>query len=242
VGWEQVYPLLVELEAGARRSPGPHSGSMSARKDLPSSWRELGPLLLAFLPAAALAVLSDAPALSIALWWSLACAPAGALAGGLRPRAALWPLASWAGVALWLALSPNELLPRAPWAVAACASLFLVGAALGRAFGWSSLAAAGLLWLVAGLLVALPSGAGALARPWPPELTAAFLDLSPQVWVFEVGGFDWLRHPAVYERAGAADLGPDLRVPWLPASSLWALGAGLLLLGTARLRGRATPT
>jgi hypothetical protein len=54
-------------------------------------------------------------------------------------------------------------------------------------------------------------------------------DISPQVWVFEVAGFDWLRHPAVYEPAGAADLDPTLRTAWGFQGALAALAASLIL-------------
>ncbi len=209
---------------------------MAASHDDSHGWRELAPVLLLFLPAAWLGTVSEAPVLSIALWWSLTSAPAGVLAAAVRGRRAVWSLVGWAGVALWLLSVPSGVLPSAPQGVAACAALYLFGYALAHGLRCSSVACAGMLWLAAGLLAALPSGAGALARPWPPGLTADLLDLSPQVWVLEVAGFDWLRHPAVYERAGGADLGPDLRVPWQASSALWALGAALALAALSRRR------
>ena len=213
---------------------------MAASQAQPRWSSELAPLFLLFLPAVALTLTSPAPALSIALWWSLSCVPAGILAARVRRVSALLPLACWGAVALWLWSRPAGGDEAGPHAVAACAAMYLFGVAVAGLLRVRPVAAAGLSWLFAAALAALPSGAGALARPWPPQLAARFFDLSPQVWVTEVAGFDWLRHPAVYERAGGADLGPDLRVPWQPESGLWALGGALLLATASRRRPRPT--
>jgi hypothetical protein len=41
----------------------------------------------------------------------------------------------------------------------------------------------------------------------------------------ECAGVDWLRHPAVYDAAGVADLDPRWRAPYRPA-----LAAGIALV------------
>lgn len=217
----------------------------------PLTWRvtlsaHLPALLLVWAPCALIVLRSSAPAISVWFWCSLVALPAGALVRrevgwGLALLPATWIVASLG--TSWLAPS---LFSRSWAAAAACSALYALGFSLRTVFGAGKLlrgpswSAAGLLWLLSGLLCALPSGAGRLAHPWPPATTAKLLDLSPQVWVFESAGFDWLRHPAVYERAGAADLGPDMRVPWRAPSAYLALGAALLLTLTVG-RSRRIP-
>jgi|LWDU01.1.fsa_nt_gi hypothetical protein len=191
---------------------------------------------LVWLPCLVLGWLSSAPALSVLFWWALCAAPTGALAACGHWRGAvlvpmLWGLVAgvpWADFA-----QQSAVFPR-PWAgAAALLALYLVGFSLANLCGAMRprrcLAVAAALWVVAGLLCALPSGAGLLARPFPAEALAVLFDISPQVWVFEVAGFDWLRHPAVYEPAGAADLDPTLRTAWGFQGALAALAASLIL-------------
>jgi hypothetical protein len=66
-----------------------------------------------------------------------------------------------------------------------------------------------------------------LEEPWPPEVASVLLDASPVAWASESAGIDWMRHPAVYDAAGTADIGPDLRTgkrSWLAAVVLLVVG------------------
>jgi hypothetical protein len=136
----------------------------------------------------------------------------------------------WAPPVLWTVLATPALwvLPSPLAGALAAACLHFLGAALGslgagpaRDRDPSAWAGAGGLMFVSGVLTALPSLGGALARPLAPGWTAALLDLSPVVWVTESSGLDWMRHPSVYELAGAGDIGPDLRLAW---SGAWGPG------------------
>lgn len=186
---------------------------------------------LLWAPALPLAVV-EAPTLALLGWWSLTAAPAGALLRG-GPRWGVL-IAPALGAGLVGLTSPDLAHPLASLAALACLHVlgWLLGSSRSR---WTR---AALLWALGGLLTALPSGAGLLARPFPPAVTATLLDLSPEVWVVEVGGLDWARHPAVYDRAGAGDLGPDQRVPRRPASAYAAL-ALVCALAAARAGLRA---
>lgn len=170
-------------------------------------------------------------------WLALWALPSGFLAGsaGLGRLAPLPPLA-WAALGVIL----GRDLPDPAGAVLAVSALHAGGVALAQFLPGRALAGGGAALLAAGLFAALPSGGGALGHPWPLPLTALLLDLSPLVWVFESAGVDWMRHPSVYELAGAGDLGPDLRVAWpgwrsaLPAFLVTTAVAGL----AAHLRDR----
>lgn len=173
--------------------------------------------------------------LCIWIWLSLWSLPAGALAGslgGLR-----W---SWAALLLGLAILPiaagDSGTSGSSWMApcVALAALFLLGNALRGKPGVGVWCAAGSLATLVGLLVALPSAGGALSQPWPAEWAALALDLSPMVWVLELGGADWMRHPSVYELAGTADMGPDLRVAHVGSTGPWLL----LVLAVALALGR----
>ncbi|MCB9916514.1 MAG: hypothetical protein H6828_15415 [Planctomycetes bacterium] len=76
----------------------------------------------------------------------------------------------------------------------------------------------------------MPAGGGLLAQPWPLAVRARTFDASPLVWVAEVGGLDWMRHPSLYERGGAVDLGPEQRHAWGATSAWVALAAGACAL------------
>jgi hypothetical protein len=176
--------------------------------------------------------------LALAAWLALVAAPLGVLAGGclagaLRAgrgaRALTWVLAAPICWALALALTAAgeagaARLPEPLAAAIAVGGLWALGIGLGalggprRAGPWAALTA-----LLALLLALLPTGAGALAQPWPPALAARLLDLSPLTFVLERAGLDWMRHPAVYDALGAASIGPDLR-----RAGSGALAPGLL--------------
>jgi len=192
-------------------------------------------------------ILVDAPraGLSPWIWLALWAAPAGVLAGARLGMVAMLLPPLVGGICTMFVESP---VGAAGPALAAVLALYFAGASLGRWTRPSSLGArpwalAGLALFAVGALTALPSMGGALAQPWPPSSTALALDLSPVAWVLESGGVDWMRHPSVYERAGAGDLGPELRVPhsgWV--GPLAGLVAGLVVLGVAATRGRASRT
>ncbi len=220
--------MKLAKPTGGRQTQGPMPPSSL---DSQSPRRlALSALLLMWAVCPGLLVWSPAPLLSVWFWWSLTAAPVGALAS----RGPRWVALSL-GSSCWLlaitsAWFSGVPFPRPMALAAACSALYLVGHCLGRLWpvrqAW---AVAGLLWIGAGLLTALPAGAGLLHQPWSPRVTAQLLDLSPQVWAFEAGGFDWLRHPAVYERAGTADLSPDLRVAWGAGSAYLGLAIAALL-------------
>ncbi len=151
----------------------------------------------------------DSGELSGWIWLALWAVPGGALAGArLAPRLQTIPLVVWLAGAWWLAAD----LPDPGSALLAIAALYVLGLAVHGGPGVRAWSLAASAFMVVGLLVALPSGGGALAQPFSPVTTARFLDLSPLVWVMECAGIDWMRHPSVYELAGAADIGPDLRI------------------------------
>ena len=171
-------------------------------------------------------------------WLALWAAPCGALvcAGQSPRRALLVPL-------LWLtaaALAQWGYSLQALPAMAAAAGLWGIGFSLARLTQQGAASVAGALLLLACLLTALPSLGGlAGPAPWSPELAAFFLDLSPETLLMELGGVDWMRHPAVYTAVGADAIHPGLRLPFEVVSGLLWLGLGGLLFGLALWRGRA---
>ena len=162
--------------------------------------------------------------LSTWIWLSLWALPLGALAGSLLPRS-LVPLPLISALIVAGALAADLRSPEV--GLLALASLYVIGVALHGPRGAGAWSVAAALLFVGGLFSALPSAGGALVEPFPAALTARLLDLSPIVWVLESGGFDWMRHPSVYETAGAADIGPELRVGY----SGFAGPLGLFVLG-----------
>lgn len=185
-------------------------------------------LHLIALGSGALGLLGE-HAMEGALVWLALWAPAmGAAGRGLELRwHGLLPLAWAAGLGLLFGqqVEPLGIILSLSglYATGAAAVAFL--AALGVPSRPSSAAAAALF--MAGLFAAAPAGGGVLARPWPPEVTALLLDLSPVVLVTESAGLDWMRHPSLYELAGTGDLPPDLRVAWTPGSAM-ALAVAVL--------------
>ena len=155
------------------------------------------------------------------VWLGLWAMPAGYLAGRLVSVPGL--LAALAVTVM--ATLPTLLgLPHPFIGWISVAGLYLWGAGLARRSSTGGWSGAGALLLIVGVASALPSAGGILAQPWPPAWTVILLDLSPIVWVVESAGLDWMRHPAVYERAGTGDLGPEMRVAWA------GVGGPLLLL------------
>lgn len=224
-------------QGGAGASPRPPAGAAPRGTGIP--WSRIGYSALLVASGCAGGLGQDARVSSL-VWLALWAPAAGFLAGRRRPGGFLLTPVWWWIVVLGLPALGFEWADRRA-AAAAVAVLFYVGHGLGAltarrrtaSWGWSG---AALLLFLGGALAALPSVGGALARPLPPPLTAQLLDLSPVVWVAESGGLDWMRHPAVYELAGAADIGPDLRVA--RSSGPGALLACVLLYLACWLLGR----
>jgi len=167
-----------------------------------------------------------------ALFWLSVLAPcAGALAAAsgvlLLPLGWLVPVL-WTLPVLW-ASHPARPLPSPLWSLLAWTGLFAAGSALGEAArrrGWNIRSAAALALVAAGALAVLPARAALDARPWPPSVARALLDLSPSALVIECAGVDWMRHAAVYDPAGTDRFA---RRPW-PGE---LAGPAVLLVGCA---------
>ncbi len=159
--------------------------------------------------------------LAILTWLALTATGCGAWMGRWARKPAAWvPPLVWAA-ALFFTRGVQDPLS----ASLAIAGLYAAGMGLGA---WLSPEhAAGAALLVVGGLSLAPTFGGRLERPWPPEVTSVLLDISPVAWASESGGVDWMRHPAVYDAAGTADIGPNLRTgrrSWLAAVVLLVLG------------------
>jgi len=171
-------------------------------------------------------------------WIAVVALPCGLASGALDLR--LWPFAA-SVPALWMSAlalagaSSDRPLATPLWAALCWSGIFLGGWGLGRACAASArTVAAGLVLALA--LALLPSAGAFLGRPWPPAVAARLLDLSPVSVCMESAGVDWLRHPAVYEPAGALDIDPSLRHPWrgkLAGPVLFLLGCLLAWLSTS---------
>lgn len=101
-------------------------------------------------------------------------------------------------------------------AVPATGSIASSDQALG-ATGWAvGLSRAGALLLLALVLDGAPAGWGLFLDrpPWSPGVAARLLDLSPRTFTMEIAGFDWMRHPSIYESVGTDRISPSLRPPF----------------------------
>ncbi len=77
--------------------------------------------------------------------------------------------------------------------------------------------------------------------PWPGSATAVLLDASPATLLAECASVDWLRHPAIYDAAGSADIDPRTRSPYRPplaAGIVLVLGCALALYAERSARAR----
>ena len=154
---------------------------------------------------------------ALLVWISMWAVPAGVLSGG--GSAPLWPIAPVAP-ALWMALvglvaaASTRVLPAPAWSALAWTGLFAVGFACGRTFPRQRWRVAAAALFLAGALNALSISGAWLAAPLPAALSARLLDLAPATLLAECAGLDWMRHPAIYEPAGALDIDPALRVAW----------------------------
>ena len=173
------------------------------------------------------------------LAWLTLVAPAGG--AWMSPWSRSWR--AWIPPLAWgLALMMTRGLPM-PWMAAlSVGSLYAIGMGLGAWLPRERVAGSCFL-LVAGLSLA-PTLGGRLERPWPPAVTAQMLDISPVAWSLEGAGVDWMRHPAVYELAGTANIDPSMRTQhrnWLAAATLLVVGCLLALLANPRTQ-RTTET
>ena len=168
-------------------------------------------------------------------WAALAACPFGAWVGARR----LVPLLALPAV--WLLLEPG---PRTGGALVALIGLAVLGAGLAglatRMAAGSRASVAGSLLLAGALLTALPILAGPGSGPgWDPALVAGLLDLSPVTLVVEAAGHDWLRDPAIYDRAGGDAIGPGLRAPLGPLAAGVPALVGCCAHGVSRALDRS---
>ena len=154
-------------------------------------------------------------------WMALTAAAGGAWMGGWARSLLAWaPPLVWAGALMLVRGVPAPLS-------ASLAVMALYAAGMGLGAWLSRERAAGAALLVSAGLALAPTFGGGLAKPWEPELSAALLDASPVAWIVESAGIDWMRHPAMYDPAGTADIGPELRSgrrSWLAAVVLLVVG------------------
>jgi hypothetical protein len=180
---------------------------------------------------------------ALLVWLSMCSLPAGVLSGA--STSPLWPIAPvvpalWMGLVGIVAAASTRILPSPAWAALAWSGLYGIGFATGRitpARRWRS---AAVLFLLAAALNALAIAGAWLASPLPPAIAARALDLSPATLLAECAGLDWMRHPSIYEPAGALDIDPSLRVAWrgmLAGPSVFLVGC-LAAFVADRIAGR----
>jgi hypothetical protein len=175
--------------------------------------------------------------------------PAGVLSGASAMP--LWPMAPvvpalWMGVVGLVAAGSTRVLPAPAWAALAWTGLFGAGFAIGRLTPSMRWRVASTCFLACAALNALSIAGTWLASPLPPAIAARLLDLSPATLLGECAGLDWMRHPAIYEPAGALDIDPSLRVAWrgmLAGPSVFLVGCGAAfiadrIVGSWGCRGR----
>jgi len=188
---------------------------------------------------------SGADPVALLVWIALWSAPAGFACGAAGTRhpalAALAP-AAWMGLAAVVdGLSPRDL-PSPAWGALAWSGLFAAGFGLGRLAPGRPFGGIAALFLFSALLAALPVATGHLAAPLPPPAAARLLDLSPVTLVEECAGVDWMRHPAVYDPAGSADIDPSLRIAYrgsLAGPLAFVVGCALAAVGVGLARARS---
>ncbi len=165
----------------------------------------------------ALGFLLRDPSLALA-WLAIVVVPVGWALGARRTP----PLAAGLVPFLWLVIAWLRIESAPTLAMAGCTWIGLFGA--GYAGGLWLPSGAVLAGLVAACLSWLP-GLG-----WSPAVAARLLSLSPATLVIESAGFDWMRHPAVYEPVGVDAIGPRVRLPWrgkLAGPVVLLVGCGL---------------
>ena len=178
-------------------------------------------------------------------WLALLAAPAGFACGNFGARhwaLSAIPPAAWMGLlAIVDGLSARDL-PSPTWAALAWTGLYAAGYGAGRLAPRAGFSGVGALFLAGALLAALPILPGFLGAPLPPKIAAQLLDLSPATLLAESAGLDWMRHPAIYAPAGAADIDPATRVAYrgaLAGPLAFVVGCALAVLGEGIARARA---
>lgn len=193
---------------------------------------------------------SSADPVAFLAWLALWSAPAGLLWGARRTATgplAWLPPGAWMGMlAIADGLSPRDL-PSPAWAALAWTGLYAAGLGIGRIAPRARFSGVGALFLLAGLFCALPIVPGILGDPLPPPVSARLLDLSPLSLLAECAGLDWMRHRAVYDAAGTANIDPSLRIAFrgtLAGPIAFVVGCALAALGEgiARARSKAAPS
>ena len=199
-------------------------------------WMPVSIVVISLLGFVGLATGSGIPSVAMLAWLAVFAPAGGAWMGRWARAPQAWaPALCWA---LYLLLFGG--IPSPFQASVAILGLYAVGMGMGAWF--SPERAAGVALLLACALSLAPTLGGALERPWPPTVTARLLDLSPVALAAESGGVDWMRHPAVYDAAGTADIGPELRSgkrSWLAATALLVLGCLCSLLARTRTSERS---
>jgi len=188
---------------------------------------------------------SGSDPIALLTWLALWSAPAGFACGSFAARhwaLAAIPPAAWMGlIAIVDGLSSRDL-PSPAFAALAWTGLYAAGYGAGRLLTRSGFSGVGALLLLAALLAALPVFPGFLGQPWPPPVAARLLDLSPATLLAECAGLDWMRHPAIYAPAGAADIDPATRISYegaLAGPLAFVVGCLLATLGEGIARARA---
>lgn len=183
-------------------------------------------------------------------WLAFVAAAIGALAGAARlpfwPHAVAIPGVWMFVVVIVDALAPRDL-PTPLWASIAASGLFAFGYAVGRLAHFEQrFAVAGWMLGLSVVFVMLPVAGGYLRAAWPGTATEFLLDASPATLLAECAGIDWLRHPAIYDAAGTADLDPASRGAYRPAlaATIVAVLGSLAALLAVRFDRRhvTTPT
>lgn len=189
---------------------------------------------------------SGADPVAFLAWISVWSAAGGYLcaSGGVRQVALIAiPPGAWMVLAAVVGGLSQRILPSTPWAALAWSGLFAGGFGLGRiSTRASGIAGAAVLFLLASLLAALPILPGHLGAPLAPRIEARLLNLSPATLVEECAGIDWMRHPAIYDAAGSADIDPSLRLPYrgrLAGPIAFVVGCLLAAIGEGVARARA---
>jgi len=200
---------------------------------------------LAVAAAGALGALGAADPVALLVWISIWSAAAGAICGATSVRhvaLAAVPPAAWMGIAAVVDGSSARDLPSPAWAALAWSGLYAAGFGVGRLARGRTFAVAGVLFLLASLLALLPILPGTLGAPLPPPVEARLLDLAPATLVVECAGVDWMRHPAIYDAAGTADIDPSLRLPYrgsLAGPIAFVVGCLLAAAGEGIARARS---
>jgi hypothetical protein len=188
---------------------------------------------------------SGADPVALLAWLAIWSVPAGYLCGaqGVRLGApALLAPAIWMGLLAVVAGASTRVLPSPAWSALAWTGLYAAGFGLGRLAPGRPFPGVGALFLASALFAALPLLGGNLGAPLPPAVSARLLDLSPATLLEECAGMDWMRHPALYDSAGTADIDPSLRVPFrgpLAGPLAFVVGCAIAAAGEAIARARS---